>query len=74
MKGYLKLYFVLLLALGYGQLLRKVVTDTGGFSSKYGAAIIATILVFAPIGKSRELAVGKYRCGKRNLSYWLLPA
>jgi hypothetical protein len=53
------LYLVLLLALGYSQLLRKIVIDTDGFPSKYGAAIIATILVFALIAKSRELAVGK---------------
>jgi hypothetical protein len=58
-KWYLKLYLVLLLALGYSQLLRKIVIDTDGFPSKYGAVIIATILVFALIAKSRELAVGK---------------
>jgi hypothetical protein len=57
MKWYLKLYLVLLLALGYCQLLRKVVTDTGGFSSKYGVAIIATMLDFALDAESRELAV-----------------
>lgn len=53
------MYLVLLIALGYGQLLRKVITDTGGASSRYSAAIIATILVLALIAKSRELALGK---------------
>jgi hypothetical protein len=42
------------MAIGYGQLLRKAMADTADLSSRYGVAIIATILVFALIAKSKE--------------------
>ena len=58
-KWYWKAYFVLILALGYGQLARKILTDTGGFSSRYAAAIIATLLVCVLIARFKNQAIGK---------------
>lgn len=59
MKWYWQLYFLLLLVLGYGQMLRKIISDTGGFSSRYAGAIVVTVIVLGLIAKSRELALGK---------------
>lgn len=58
MNAYWKSYLVLLLLLGYGQLLRKLITDTGGPASRYSAAIVATLIVCALIAKSRNMALG----------------
>lgn len=55
MKWYWRLYLLLLLLAGYGQMLRKIITDTGGFSSRYSAAIVATLLVMALLAKFRGL-------------------
>ncbi|GAB4193480.1 MAG: hypothetical protein Tsb002_23970 [Wenzhouxiangellaceae bacterium] len=38
------LYVAITLSLGYGQTIRKLVTDTGGIVSRFGPAIAATIL------------------------------
>lgn len=59
MKWYWKLYLLLLLLAGYGQMLRKILTDTGGFSSRYSAAIVATLLVVSLVAKLRELPILK---------------
>lgn len=54
MKWYWQVYAGLILSTGYGQMLRKLLTDTGGFSSRYGAATVATILVVILIAKARH--------------------
>lgn len=59
MKWYWKVYLLLLLLLGYGQMLRKILSDTGGFSSRYGAAIVVTIIIFVLMAKLRRVALGK---------------
>lgn len=38
---------------------RKILTDTGGFSSRYSAAIIATLVVLALIAKARGIPLWK---------------
>ncbi|MEQ9006410.1 MAG: hypothetical protein RLP12_00895 [Ekhidna sp.] len=54
-KWYWLSYFVLILVVGYGQMLRKILTDTGGFSSRYSAALVATGIVFILIAKARGI-------------------
>jgi hypothetical protein len=38
------LYAATTLALGYGQMIRKIVSDTGGIPSRYGPPVVATIV------------------------------
>ena len=57
MKWYWLLYCALILAAGYGQMLRKLLTDTGGFSSRYSAALVATGIVLVLIAKFRGTAL-----------------
>ena len=57
MKWYWLLYCGLILAAGYGQMLRKLLTDTGGFSSRYSAALVATGIVLVLIAKFRGTAL-----------------
>lgn len=59
MSWYWRLYAALLLSAGFGQMLHKLLTDTGGFSSRYGAAIVAIVLVIMMIARSKEIALGK---------------
>ncbi|PCI77452.1 MAG: hypothetical protein COB20_08060 [SAR86 cluster bacterium] len=59
MKWYWQLYSLLLLLLGFGQMIRKLISDTGGFSSRYAAALVAVIIVLALVAKSKELHLGK---------------
>ena len=40
-------------------MLRKLLTGTGGFSSRYSAAIVATGIVLALVAKSRGTPLGK---------------
>ena len=59
MKWYWQIYCALLLFFGYGQMMRKILTDTGGFSSRYSAAIIATVVVIMLIAQAKQRGVGK---------------
>ena len=59
MKWFWQAYCGLILFLGYGQLARKLLSDTGGFSSRYSGAIIVTILVVMLIAQSNGRAIAK---------------
>ncbi len=52
-------YFVLLLSAGLVQMLRKILTDTGGFPSRYSAIIVAVWLIAALCAKARGIRLWK---------------
>ena len=58
MKWPWKLYCALLIAGGLTQMLRKVLTDTGGPSSRYAAVLFTAIVVAGLVAQSRERALG----------------
>ena len=55
----LKLYSVFILIAGFVQMFRKMLTDTGGPPSRYGAVVVAVVIVFVLIAKANEQAIGK---------------
>lgn len=59
LKWYWKLYSVLLLLAGFIQMFRKMLTDTGGPSSRYAAVVIAAVIVSVLIAKANHQAMGK---------------
>jgi len=59
LKWYWQVYCGLIFVLGYGQMLRKILTDTGGFSSRYLAAIIVTLIIVMLVAQSKDKALGR---------------
>ncbi|MDA0688062.1 MAG: hypothetical protein O2948_05390 [Proteobacteria bacterium] len=59
LKWYWKLYSVLLLLAGFVQMFRKMLTDTGGPSSRYAAVVVAAVIVSVLIAKANQQAMGK---------------
>ena len=59
LKWYWKLYCALLLLAGFVQMFRKMLTDTGGPSSRYGAVVVAAVIVSVLIAKANNQAMGK---------------
>ena len=59
LKWYWKLYCVLLLLAGFVQMFRKMITDSGGPSSRYGAVVVAAVIVSVLIAKANKQAMGK---------------
>lgn len=54
-----KLYCALLLLAGFIQMFRKMLTDTGGPSSRYAAVVVAAVIVSVLIAKANRQAMGK---------------
>ncbi|NNF27962.1 MAG: hypothetical protein HKN73_12125 [Gemmatimonadetes bacterium] len=54
MKHVWTLYIGALVVLGTGRMVQKIVTDTGGFGSRYGPVILAVILGLAVFGNVLE--------------------
>ena len=50
MKYVWSIYIGLLLILGFGRMVQKIITETGGFGSRYGPAIAATIIAIGVFG------------------------
>ena len=50
MKYLWSIYAGLLLILGFGRMMQKIMTETGGFGSRYGPVLIATIIALGVIG------------------------
>ena len=50
MKHVWSIYIGLLLLLGFGRMVLKIVTETGGFGSRYGPALAATIIALGVFG------------------------
>ena len=59
LKWYWKLYCALLMLAGFVQMLRKMLTDSGGPSSRYAAVVIAAVIVSVLIAKANKQAMGK---------------
>lgn len=55
----LKLYSALILVAGFAQMFRKMLTDSEGPSSRYGAVVLAVVVVCVLIAKANEQPMGK---------------
>ena len=44
------IYAGLLLVLGFGRMVQKIVTETGGFGSRYGPVLVAMVIALGVIG------------------------
>ena len=55
--GFWIFYFAVLLFLSAGQLARKLLTDTGGFSSRYAALITVAVLIVVAVAHHRQVAI-----------------
>lgn len=53
------LYIAITLTLGYGQMIRKLATDTGGIASRFGPAIAATLLAVGIVAMLLEKPIFK---------------
>lgn len=51
-------YCVVLVAGGLAQMLRKVLTDTGGFGSRYAALLLAVLVSIGVLARVRRRALG----------------
>jgi peptidoglycan/LPS O-acetylase OafA/YrhL len=56
-RWYWLLYLILVLGVGYGHLIRKLVNDSGGFSSRYTPPLVATLIVLAVLARARGVAL-----------------
>lgn len=54
-----KLYCGLLILAAFVQMFRKMLTDTGGPSSRYGAVVLAVVIVSVLIARANRTALGK---------------
>ena len=52
------LYGGVIVALGLGQTIRKVVGDTGGFGSRYALVLLGAVLTTALVARSRGIGLG----------------
>lgn len=59
MRWYWQLYIFLILGGSLLQMLRKILTDTGGPSSRYGALIVALVIIVMMVAHWQQRALGK---------------
>ena len=52
------IYGGLIIAIGLGQMMRKVLTDTGGFGSRYTIVLLGGLITTALVARSRERGLG----------------
>ena len=59
MKHAWSLYVGVLLALGLGRMAEKIITETGGFGSRYGPAILAVTLAIGVLGQVAQKPIAR---------------
>ena len=52
------LYGGVIVALGLGQMIRKVVSDTGGFGSRYALVLLGAVVTIGLVARSRGIRLG----------------
>ena len=70
MKYIWSIYVGLLLVLGLGRMVQKIITETGGFGSRYGPVILAIIIALGVLGYVFQRPIARNWVWK--VVFWLL--
>ena len=70
MKYLWSIYVSLLLILGIGRMVQKIITETGGFGSRYGPLLLAAIVALGVLGYVFQRPIARHWVWKGV--FWLL--